>query len=205
MATIGIWGDSIVYGAVDIDGSGWANRVRKSLSQKAENGNLEWINTYVRGICGETSQDMLRRFAVEAESVFPDIIIIAIGINDAAYRGQEMNVLVSEHEFEKNLHELISIAQKHTKKIIFVGLTRVNEALVQPYPESSTGKMYANKIITKYDSIVQKVAASENLPFVDVSDLIEDNDLDDGLHPNSFGHEKLANRILPIVEKMLGL
>ncbi|OGZ06766.1 MAG: hypothetical protein A3C93_02425 [Candidatus Lloydbacteria bacterium RIFCSPHIGHO2_02_FULL_54_17] len=203
MAIIGIWGDSIVYGEVDASGSGWATRLRGYLSEQAEKNNSEWHHTYARGVCGDTSRNLLERFAVEAKSIQPDIVVLAVGINDAAYMGSEADVLVPTGEFENNLRKLVIQAKSYTKKVILVGLTRVNEKLVQPYPYSSKGKSYANRTIEQYDKIIQKVALLENLPFASVSNLILEGDLEEGLHPNSVGHQKLFQHILSLVEKVL--
>lgn len=56
-------------------------------------------------------------------------------------------------------------------------------------------KFYSNDSVSKYNSIIEKVCREYNLPFIPMFDLLEKNELDDGLHPNSIGHEKMFLRI----------
>ena len=47
------------------------------------------------GVSGDTSDDLIKRFPIECQSRRPDIIIIAIGINDSRYIEHEDNPDVS--------------------------------------------------------------------------------------------------------------
>lgn len=163
---IGIWGDSIVYGANDIEGGGWASRLRRFLIEKAEKENKSWPKVYVRGVCGDTTKELSVRFKVEADSIEPEIIIFGIGINDAAYTKNENETLVPYEEFVNNLEFLIRQAKKFSKKVIFIGLTTVDEKIVQPYPYSSTGKSYSNALINKYDKTIQEVAYKNQCGYI---------------------------------------
>ncbi len=49
---------------------------------------------------------------------------------------------------------------------------------------------YSNKNIQKYSKIMEEVCAENEVPFLDI-DLLDDDDFDDGLHPNAQGHEKI--------------
>src|SRR3989344_1553029 len=104
--TIGIWGDSIVYGSCDEEGLGWVGRLRKQLSPEG------WkFAIYNRGVCGEVSTDLLKRFPAEFISIKPEIVIFAFGINDSAYRGEESNNLVPLEEVRDNFKKLINLAK----------------------------------------------------------------------------------------------
>ena len=95
---IGIWGDSITYGASDTEALGWVGRLRKSLPQ---DGN---VAVYNRGICGDTTEDLLKRFPIEAEAIQPNVIFFAIGINDSKYPADTEGNKVLLEDFKRNFH-----------------------------------------------------------------------------------------------------
>lgn len=187
---IGIWGDSITYGEGDIDGLGWAGRLRKtSFSDKD-------LEVYNRGICGDTTEGLIKRFRVEADSINPDLIIFAIGINDSCFRDVETKNLVPLAIFGENVGKLVAEAKLYTQRIFIVGTTSVDETLVNPLPDSTTGKCYRNDVIKKYRDILEKLSNERSCTFIDVSELLNVKmDLIDGLHPNSGGYEKLYKTI----------
>ncbi len=57
------------------------------------------------------------------------------------------------------------------------------------------GKKYTNSRIEKLDEIIKNFCQSKKLKYIEVGDLIKKEDLVDGLHPNSKGHEKMYKRI----------
>ncbi len=96
---------------------------------------------------------------------------------------------MSIDKFIKNLTKLINVVSKSSEKIVLVGLSRIDESKVMPIPWSPT-KYYDNNSIEKYDRIIQQVSKENNIPFCPMYDLLEDDDLSDGLHPNAQGHKK---------------
>lgn len=182
---IGVWGDSITYGKCDSEALGWVGRIRKS-SPIGEDGHV-----YNRGIGGDTSEDVLKRFAVEVESIEPEVIVFAIGINDSKYPAGATENLVSVEKFKKNMGSLIKRAKEHSTKIYIVSCTSV----VDESPRSS-GTRFTNEQIAIYNSFLKELAESESLQFIDVSNVLDTlTDLQDGLHPNAKGYEKLAQVI----------
>lgn len=188
--TICIFGDSITWGAVDPENGGWVAQLRRHF----ETGNYYDVTVYNQGVCGDSSEDLLIRFNVECIAREPQIIIFAIGTNDSHYTLSKDNPYVSLEKFQKNLVTLVNQAKKISEKIVFVGLTKIDESKMMPTPWE-TEKFYDNDNITRYNSVIEKVCAELGLPFVDLLNLLETNDLDDGLHPNSNGHKKMFLRI----------
>lgn len=179
MEEIGVWGDSIAYGASDSEGLGWVGRLRKKL--------LDTANIYNRGVCGDTTEDLLKRFATEADSIEPDQIIFAIGINDSKFPVGEQTNKIPFEKFKENLRELLIQAKKYTSKIYVVGLTRVYEDRINP-----TGSRFVNTEIQRYDDFIKELAELENALYIPVVEVLDiDTDLADGLHPNAGGYEKL--------------
>ncbi len=192
------WGDSITYGACDTDALGWVGRLRKKLFLDDEE-----VTFYNRGVGGDTSSDLLKRVPIEYASLRPEISILAIGINDSLFRESDPSTCeVSITDFEQNLLSILSVF-KQSKSVFVIGLTRVTESLVQPLPWSTTKKCYANSTIADYDAILKRVSAEQQVTYIDVSTLLQANELMDGLHPNANGYDKIADRILGELERVV--
>lgn len=195
-----IFGDSIVWGACDYEKGGWVERLKSYLMQ-----NKEDVDVYNLGVSGNNTQDLLKRFDVEIKarkSEISEMIIIAVGINDSQYIKKREDPQVSLMEFGENIAVLLEKARKITNRVIFVGLTKVDESKVMPIPWDET-KYYENRVIQNYDSVVGEVCQKQGVPFISLFSVLTNQDLEDGLHPNSSGHEKIFKKVFEIVEPML--
>lgn len=199
---IGIWGDSLVYGNNDQECLGWATMLRKWLKDKAEEKDTGWVNTYNLGVCAETSKGLLKRFSVEIAGIQPNIVLFDIGINDSSSR-LGVDRLIPLEEFQKNMKEMFSVAKDVTKKVLCVGLTRVNESLVNPYPFSSTKKSWNNAQIEIYDQALEALCNTKEVTYIRMSNVVPKKDLDDGLHPNTEGHKKMFEVIKKEIKLIL--
>lgn len=180
---IGIWGDSIAYGEGDSEGLGWVGRLRKELLNEA--------NVYNRGVCGDTSSDLLGRFPAELASLEPNKIIIAIGINDSKFPVNENKNLIPLKNFKKNLKNLVTQAEKYTNEIYFVGLTRISGESIRP-----SRNKFINLEIEKYDDVVKQFSESERLKYIFIANTLDlGHDLSDGLHPNAKGYQKIFESV----------
>ncbi|MFA5993386.1 MAG: GDSL-type esterase/lipase family protein [Parcubacteria group bacterium] len=187
---INIFGDSIAWGACDNELGGWANRLRNDLAKRP----ADYLEVYNLGISGDNSDKLLKRFTAENEIREPDTIIIAVGINDSLYIESQNNPRIPLARFENNLMEIMRQAKKFTKEIIFVGLTSVDESKVAPTIWESN-KYYDNESISIYNAKIKEICEKNNLAFIEMLDLLKNEDLEDGLHPNTAGHEKMFLRI----------
>lgn len=195
-----IFGASVEWGAWDKEKGGWAERLKVYLFNKSDN-----IFLYNLGIESNTTEDLLKRLDQEiAQRIYSDepkkygydpIVIFAIGKNDSIYihKGPKDKTWVKIDQFEKNLNKLIEKARKFTDKIIFIGPAKVNESETIPWEE--TGESYCNENIEKYNLIVEKICRENKVSFVKTIDLLDKNDLEDSLHPNSKGHQKIFERV----------
>ena len=197
MTQILIFGDSITYGAWDKEG-GWVQRLRKFLDEKTLIDFDFYCLVYNLGISGDSSEDLLERFEFETGQRLKEdeetIIIFAIGINDSQFISGEGGHRTPINKFKDNVQKLIKLAQKFSSKIIFVGLTPVDEAKITPI-SWDINKPYKNNYIEKYNEIIKKVCKENKIPFIDVFKKLRPINyqilLEDGLHPNSEGHEKI--------------
>lgn len=190
-----IFGDSITWGAYDPEGGGWATRLRNYFEAKNED-----IDVYNLGISGDSTADLLNRIEAEAKSREPDFIVFAIGINDAQFIHSSNSPRISTDEFRNNLKKIISIASKFTDNIVFVGLTAVDESMASPW---DTDKSYTNKIIGQLGAEIEKFCEENNLRFISMDGVIGNDDLIDGLHPNTKGHKKIFDKVRPELEILL--
>jgi lysophospholipase L1-like esterase len=180
---IGIWGDSIVYGKCDSEGLGWVGRWRASLFKQDE------IEIYNFGVCRDSSEDVLKRFSAEVESISPDLIIISVGLNDAKISTGQTETHVPLDRFKKNIQALLISSQKYTQKIYLLGLTRADDGFIR-----HTGTRFLNEIIEKYNLALLESARDCGVIFIPMFDRLDPfADLADGLHPNGIGYGKMFN------------
>ncbi len=186
METICVFGASIVWGAYDSEKGGWVNRLRLFLGDKADVYNL--------GISGDTTNDLLERFDAEAKARQPTIVIFSIGTNDSIYNAQTGKQLVPLEEFGKNMQKLVDKAKKFTKKVVLMGCMSVDESRTRPIPWVKSYH-YINQTLMQYDRKIKEVAEKNNVQYLPVSGLLQNDELEDGLHPNAKGHEKIFAKV----------
>jgi len=190
---INVFGDSIAWGKGDLVRGGWVNRLKIELYRL--NRFLEVTNVSVGG---DTTKTLLERFEFEARQREPHIVIFAIGINDSQFYRDPDNHPVSLEEYRSNIKDLISAARGLTDKILMIGLSRVDERKTRPIYEI-TNTHYTNEEIEKYDEVLKNTAEEIGLVYIPVSDLLEIDDLPDGLHVAGSGHEKIAKRVKQVL------
>ena len=189
-----IFGDSIAWGAYDPEHGGWANRLRNYFEAQNKD-----INVYNLSISGDTTTDLLNRLEVEVKQREPNIVIFAIGINDAQSVTDANSTRISIDEFKNNLKKLHRTAHKFADKIIFIGLTSVDELK----RKSIFSSFYTNRNIKYLDTEIKKFCEENKARFISMDGIIDTYDLDDGLHPNTKGHKKMFDKIRPAIETLL--
>jgi lysophospholipase L1-like esterase len=143
------------------------------------------------GINGNTSTDILNRFKKESEARNPTDIVFAFGVNDSGYFKTMDNLIVPEDVFTRNVEELIDLAKSITSNITFIGLTLGDDKLLKPLPQSSRGKSYDLNRVKIYDEKIKRIAEDNFCKYVPLTNMLEESDFMDGLHPNDQGHRKM--------------
>lgn len=182
--TICIFGDSITLGFLDHDRGGWAERLKTYLWKDSPRAHL-----YNLGVSGDDTDDLIERFGAEMVAREPEVIIFAIGINDSQFILSKGENRIPLEIFQSNFEKMIKDANQANAKVVLVGLTRVGESRASPVPRSD--KRYSNNDIERYDNVIRGIAEEKNLPYIDMSSALSDDDLGDGLHPNVKGHKKM--------------
>jgi lysophospholipase L1-like esterase len=138
-----VFGDSIARGYWDREG-GWETRLRKFLVarslQNLSDVKLYWV-TYNLGVSGDTTEDLLQRFEFETKQRSKEkektMFIFQIGSNDSQFYNNKKTFHVASEKFEINIQKLIDLAKKFSEKIIFIGLTPVDDSKVNPIDRKS--------------------------------------------------------------------
>lgn len=190
---IGVWGDSVAYGSCDEEALGWVGRVRKRLAPETDDHGV--LNF---SFPGETSAGLVGRFKQEFDAIIfkPEIVIFAVGLNDAVVRGDNAGPDVPLEEFGKNIEALIKQCEELSVKTILLGPNNVDESRANPFIGSSTGKKFTNEVVLKYNDSLRKIGAQKHIDFVDIFNLLDVSELADGVHPNAKGYEKIYNEAI---------
>lgn len=192
--SICIFGDSTAWGAWDMEKGGWVNRLWLHVGNRDEN----YVEIYNQSISGGNSETILERFESEARARNADAIIFQTGTNDASYKGVNGTCWIAPETFRHNLEEIIVRARKITDKIAFMDLKNCDESKTMPV--SWVDIYYTNANIQKYSAIMEDVCAKNAVPFIEIG-LLENSDFDDGLHPNTQGHQKIFGDVKSFLEK----
>lgn len=186
--SIVVFGDSVSWGAWDTEKGGWVGRLWFFVAKRKEN----YVEIYNQSISGGTTETILERFESEAKARNADVLIFQTGGNDAAYQREPNNFLVQPEKFKENIEKIIRRAKKITDNIVFLDLKNCDESKTMPV--SWIDMYYTNENIKRYSQIMEDVCSKNNILFLDVESL-DNEDFDDGLHPNSKGHKKIFEQV----------
>ena len=223
--SIAIFGDSIVNRACDEIGGGWTSRLHNLMSREFKtvypSGVVHATHAvWELGIGGDTisgiqkryENELLARIEIGANGDPTAVLVgLAVGINDSrlneATKIEETPIDVFNERYSKVLYGLETLGVD----VFLVGLTPVDEAKVQPVEYSQKLDSYFNERIAIFDTAIAELAASHNLSFVDIYDKYQrsivadgyDEWLFDGLHPNSQGHQLIAECVYDTIKPKL--
>jgi acyl-CoA thioesterase-1 len=156
------------------------------------------------GISGHTIVDILARLQYDALVHEPDIIVLAVGINDSlqfAKLGWRNNVPLDDFKTG-----LAAFAEKIGEvRVVIVGLAPVDEKRTMPIDRDL---MFSNKFARIYDETLQRFAVKGGYEYVDVAAVWAVNGgaealMADGLHPTPQGHELIARAVWKTLQGML--
>ncbi len=172
-------GDSLTYGYPYPPDYSWVRIAGDRLGMRIVN----------KGVCGETTGDMLRRFAVDVAALGPDYVIISGGSNDA-FLG------LTAAEVAGNVAAMADAARSGGIKAI-IGLPSPVD-----YPEES--------LLAEYRRRLRSFAAENALPVLDFHAALVDPAgglrrglHTDGVHPNEDGYGLMAAAAVAALEEIL--
>jgi acyl-CoA thioesterase-1 len=175
------FGDSLTAGyGVKLEES-YPSILEKEL--KKENMNIEVVNI---GVSGETTTGGLERldFVLSQE---PDLVLLGLGAND-------MLRATSPDIAKANLEKMILTFKDKNIPVILLGM------------ESQISNSFAYK--KKFDVIYKDLAKKHSLAlvpfFLENVVLVKSLNIEDGIHPNKQGYEKIVQEnVLPVISKVL--
>ncbi len=186
-----VFGASITWGAYDYDKGGWVERLKIALFD-------EDIFVYNCGRSGNRIDHLIKRikneFLARKSNSKGNKIIISIGANDCSV--QDGKTRTSLEDYNKGLEKVYLICKELADEVIFTGLTKVDESRTTPV--SWVDVHYLQKNVEEYNEAIEYFCKQNKVKFIPLLDL--DLDLEDGLHPDSKGHEKIFLRVKEYLE-----
>ncbi len=162
-------GDSLTYGYPYTPEYSWVRIAGERLGLTIAN----------KGVCGETTDDMQRRFAIDVVALRPDYVIITGGSNDV-FLG------VAAPQAAGNVAAMAAAAGAEGIRTVIGLPPPVN------YPEES--------LLTAYRALLRSTAADSALPVIDFFAALADTAgrlrsglHTDGVHPNEDGYTLMAD------------
>lgn len=206
-----IFGDSIVQGFCDPKG-GWAQRLLNDYHELTFEHNITskgpYFEVFNLGVSGDMASGIAARIEpeVSARHLYEDsdLIVLAVGVNDSRLHDNIADMDV--YDFQANFERALDAATNLTENVLCVGLTAVDESLVDP---SKDGDQFKNNRINLFEDTVKQSAQEYGLPFVPLHDaflakLQEGKSLlADGLHPNDAGHFFIYETVKPALDKLI--
>ena len=175
--TVLVFGDSLsaAYGLAP--SQGWVALLEKRLGKDAPGWRV--INA---SVSGETTSGGLRRLPEDLKRHKPDVVVIALGANDAL-RGQPLA------GSRANLEEMIRLARKARAEPVLVGL------MIPP----NYGIDYAREFQELYAGLSRKMKVPL-VPFL-LEGIAEKRELflADQLHPNAQAQGRILDNVWPVL------
>ncbi len=201
------FGDSITYGASDLEMGGWTNRLRLYFDNKNDGPDVRFYNM---GVPGETTDGLVKRFRQETETRlrenWENLFIFAYGMNDCAFLPAESKFAVDLDGFYGNLNRTIKESKMFSSEIILLNINPVVDEITAVPRENRKHRL--NENIDRYNEKIKEIADQNSLLLADVNSEFKKQDYEellseDGLHPNAEGHKVIFEMVKKRVEKLL--
>ena len=197
-----IFGDSIGQGFFDTKQGGWATLLSMCLQRETIESDYERYNSVFNlSISGENTTEITSRLKPELparlSSKKKNILIFAAGINDAKRLLPSNELYVPIEVTKENIERFVQHAQQSVDQIFIIGLTRVDERYTTEYNADA----FLNKDIEEYDQMIKAFADDNQIVYIPTADLISEDCLEDGLHPNAKGHRLIFERVKETLEE----
>lgn len=207
MKTIGLIGDSIAQGFWDEEALGWFYRFANKLLLKYPY-KFGFIN---RSKDGARIFDAYKHICSDDMTKWVDICIISIGINDTIrWNSPENQMDISKDLREETWNYLLERTNKYEKTIV-IGIMPVVDERYHKFAEKvEVGEkplFHLQKDVDEYNKDIEKWCKDKNVDFISLDPCFEGEDLNEYLydegHPNAKGHKKIAEFLMPKIEKII--
>lgn len=201
-----LFGDSVTdmgrkeagEGLFEAIGVGYPADIQSFLAVGYPDYNIRVIN---KGVSGNTTRDLVKRYEADVAAYRPENLLILIGINDV-WRQFDTPLMTEEactpEEYEANLEFIINSSKEFVKNLI----------LVTPYYMEPNKEDRMRKRMDEYGAIVKKLAEKHGAIFVDMQEAWDrlfkyyhsSYIAWDRIHPNAQGAMHMARTILDKLE-----
>lgn len=173
-------------------GDGYPAKIAAKLAERS----IKVIN---RGISGNRTWDLLKRWDKDCIDIQPDYISLLIGVNDT-WRSFDSNDVTTAEQYENNMRQLLDRITKETKAQIIlmnIFLLDVTPDKAQMHPDLCQKQEVISRLIKDYDVTFVDIQALFDKMVADGTPMEEFSA--DGVHPTDFGHEVIAEEWLKCV------
>ena len=174
------FGDSLMAGYNLPPGEGFTDRLQKALRDKGYD-----VAVADAGVSGDTTSGGLARLDWSVPDG-TDLVILELGANDML-RG------IDPAEIERNLDAMLARLKERKIPVLLAGMVAA----------PNLGHFYAEAFGTIYPRLAEKYGATLYPFFLDGVAGDAALELEDGMHPNAAGVDRMVERILPMVERAL--
>lgn len=203
MTQIFIFGSSNAYG-VGGENGGWPDLIKQQLHQVMYNkgGTSEQHELFNFGKSGATVDfvstsfsDLFRCFRRDKSQT---IGILSVGSNDARAVTAPDNFSSSLEHFQSEMTALISQMSASFDQLYVLDFFPIDESKTMPFVSPTTGirYYYSNERRFQFSDALEAICRTQGVVFlktgVPINEWIGSYLYEDGLHPNSIGHQKLA-------------
>ena len=196
------FGDSITESGRDLSdpsdlGGGYVKIAAGKLRLLYPDADIEILN---RGVSGDRTVELLERVERDVVAEQPDIVVLAVGVNDVWHRfllGREVTV----EQFTENYNKLVEI-------ITGAGATLL---LLQPFVLNMEDKPRLRPYLKQINAVVSEIAAREKLALIPLDEIFMGLTQDikpeqfsvDGVHPTHRGCRYIADLVIKELKKYL--
>lgn len=181
------------------------------------------LGVHNAGIPGNTTRDALKRLQTDVLKYQPRIVVMQFGINDSCVdvwknpAATEPRVPLAE--YLSNLRRMIAAAQEAKAKVILMTTnplrwtSKLRELYGKPPYNPAAEDGFDSATLAGYNEALRQLAAELKVPLVDVRAAYPEfaakhqttieGMLLDGMHPNDFGQQLVAELLVPAIRGVL--
>lgn len=213
-ARLYFFGDSICVGQHVSIHRGWVTQLSAWLEDRKRQWDLEVAVTNA-AVNGRTTRQALEDMPYQVQSHEPELLLIQFGMNDCNY-WQSDNGLprVSRRAFAANLREIIDRGIAAGTKCVILHTNHPTPKETHVFPGTATTYQASNRA---YNAVIRDVASDLTQAPVVLNDIeahfdsllaetkggAQDFVLDDGLHPNTLGHDHYFAMTCGVIESVI--
>lgn len=179
-------------------GRGYPMFVESWFSAQHVGMNVRFMN---RGVSGNRSEDVLKRWKEDCVDLKPDLVSILIGINDC-WRRYDSDLITTAEQYYVNCKKMISRTKEETDAEIVL-----MEPFLLPFTEEQ--KTWREDLNPKIDAL-RELAGEYRLTLIPLDGIFNSVSAlkepgfwtQDGVHPTNEGHALIAREWLKAMEEL---